>query len=102
MSQSRGVTRRALLRNAAMLGAAGIALPRWSWAQGGDPIVIGSLTPQTGAGSIYGPGMRDAIAAVVKQVNAAGGVIGRQIKLVSEDDQTNPEATVRAARKLID
>ena len=36
------------------------------------------------------------------EVNAAGGVLGRQIELVSEDDQTNPEAAVRAARKLID
>ncbi len=36
------------------------------------------------------------------EVNAAGGVLGRQIQLVSEDDQTNPEAAVRAARKLID
>ena len=40
--------------------------------------------------------------AVVAEVNAAGGVLGRQIELVVEDDQTNPEAAVRAARKLID
>src|SRR4029077_10901807 len=31
-----------------------------------------------------------------------GGVLGRKIVLVSEDDQTNPDAGVRAARKLID
>jgi branched-chain amino acid transport system substrate-binding protein len=39
---------------------------------------------------------------VVEEVNKAGGVLGRRIVLVSEDDQTNPEAAVRAARKLID
>ena len=39
---------------------------------------------------------------MVEEVNAAGGVLGRRIELVSEDDQTNPEAAVRAARKLID
>ena len=46
--------------------------------------------------------MRKAMEAVVDEVNAAGGVLGRKIELVSEDDQTNPEAAVRAARKLID
>ncbi|MEO0831359.1 MAG: ABC transporter substrate-binding protein, partial [Pseudomonadota bacterium] len=38
----------------------------------------------------------------VSEVNAAGGVLGKQISLVSEDTQTSPEAAVRAARKLID
>ena len=45
-------------------------------------------------------GMR--LAGVIDQVNEAGGVLGRQIELVSEDTQTSPEAAVRAARKLID
>ncbi len=42
------------------------------------------------------------VKAVVDQVNAAGGVLGRKVEVVSEDDQTNLEAGVRAARKLID
>jgi branched-chain amino acid transport system substrate-binding protein len=46
--------------------------------------------------------MRKAIEWVVSEVNAAGGVAGRQVRLFAEDDQTNPEAGVRAARKLID
>jgi branched-chain amino acid transport system substrate-binding protein len=68
----------------------------------GEPIRIGTLTPLTGSGGNYGPTMRDAVAAVVEQVNGAGGVLGRRITLTSEDDQTNPEAGVRAAHKLID
>src|SRR6202011_87168 len=48
------------------------------------------------------PSMAKAAKAVVDEVNAAGGVLGRKIELISEDDQTNPEAGVRAARKLID
>jgi len=39
---------------------------------------------------------------VIDEVNAAGGLLGRKVVLVVEDDQTNPEAAVRAARKLID
>ena len=67
-----------------------------------DPIKLATLTPLTGAGGPYGPVMAKAAASVVEEVNKAGGVLGRRIVLVSEDDQTNPEAAVRAARKLID
>ena len=94
------VSRRALLRGSAGLAAAA-CLPTHAWAQK-DPIRLGTLTPLTGAGGNYGPSMRKAMAWVAEQVNASGGVLGRSVQLVSEDDQTNPEAAVRAARKLID
>jgi ABC-type branched-subunit amino acid transport system substrate-binding protein len=77
------------------------SLPRLVTAQAA-PIKLGTLTPLTGAGGSYGPSMRKAMEFVAQEVNAAGGVLGRQVQLVSEDDQTNPEAAVRAARKLID
>ncbi|GGE33517.1 ABC transporter substrate-binding protein [Primorskyibacter flagellatus] len=66
------------------------------------PIVIGSMTPLTGGGGPYGPEKSDAHRAVVAEVNANGGVMGREVRLISEDSETNPEAAVRAARKLID
>lgn len=92
--------RRTLLASAAAF--AGIsALPRIAMAQGA-PIKIATLTPLTGAGGPYGPVMVKAVKAVIDEVNAAGGVLGRKIELISEDDQTNPEAGVRATRKLID
>lgn len=91
------VTRRTLIA-----ALAALALPGAALAQSGEPIVIGTLTPLTGAGGAYGPSMRDAVAGVVERVNEAGGVLGRPIELVSEDSQTSPEAAVRAARKLID
>lgn len=64
-------------------------------------IKLGVLTPLTGAGASDGPRMVKAMQAVVEEVNKAGGVIGRSIELVVEDDQTNPEAAVRAAQKLV-
>jgi ABC-type branched-subunit amino acid transport system substrate-binding protein len=94
------IPRRDLLRGAAALATA-TALPARAWAQAG-PIKLGTLTPLTGAGGNYGPSMLKAMSWVADQVNAAGGVLGRKIQLVSEDDQTNPDAAVRAARKLID
>lgn len=89
-------------RRAALLsGVAAVATPAVLRAQA-DPIRIATLTPLTGAGGPYGPVMAKVAAAVVDEVNAAGGVLGRKVLLVSEDDQTNPDAGVRAARKLID
>jgi branched-chain amino acid transport system substrate-binding protein len=66
------------------------------------PVTFGALPPLTGAGGPYGPAMLRAIQGVVEEANAAGGVRGRQIRVVAEDDQTNPDAGVRGARKLID
>jgi len=89
-------------RRATLLGGvAAVAAPAVLRAET-DPIRIATLTPLTGAGGAYGPAMAKVAAAVVEEVNKSGGVLGRKVVLVSEDDQTNPDAGVRAARKLID
>lgn len=89
-------------RRAVMLGATALlATPAILRAQG-TAIKFGTLTPLTGVGGTYGPAMRDAAVNVFNAVNAAGGLLGGQIEVVSEDTQTNPEAAVRAVRKLID
>jgi branched-chain amino acid transport system substrate-binding protein len=88
-------------RTALAGGIATFATPSVLRAQA-DPVKIATLTPLTGAGGPYGPVMAKVAASVVEEVNKAGGVLGRKVVLVSEDDQTSPEAGVRAARKLID
>jgi len=101
MTRRLTMKRRQLLATGA-IGAGALAMPRLALAQSDGPIMLGTLTPLTGVGGTYGPSMRDAVAGVIDSVNSAGGVLGRQIELVSEDTQTNPEAAVRAARKLVD
>ncbi|HUA50793.1 MAG TPA: ABC transporter substrate-binding protein [Candidatus Sulfotelmatobacter sp.] len=98
---TRSISRRRALRGIGV-AAVSAALPLRLARADAPAITLGTLTPMTGAGGNYGPTMRDAVAAVVEQVNGAGGVLGRRIALVSEDDETNPEAGVRAAHKLID
>lgn len=93
-------TRRTILKGAAGAAVAA-ALPIRASAQGA-PLKLGILTPLTGAGGNDGPRMLKAMDLVRQEVNKAGGVLGRQIEFVVEDDQTNPEAAVRAARKLIE
>ena len=93
-------SRRDFVKVASALALAGLT-PAVVRGQGG-PIQLGVLTPLTGAGGFDGPRMLKAMKAVMDEVNAAGGLLGRQVELVVEDDETNPEAAVRAARKLID
>jgi branched-chain amino acid transport system substrate-binding protein len=96
-----GVTRRESLK--IIGGAAGLmtmGLPINLGAQ--EPIRLGTLCPLTGAGGPYGPQMQQTIAAVVKELNDAGGIWGHPVQLFNEDSQTNPEAAVRAVHKLID
>jgi ABC-type branched-subunit amino acid transport system substrate-binding protein len=100
MTMTTKATRRTLLKGAGALAAAAM-MPASLRAQS-EPLRLGILTPLTGAGSADGPRMLAAMQAVAKEVNAAGGVLGRQIEFVIEDDQTNPDAAVKAARKLID
>jgi len=98
---SRLITR----RNALLTGVGAIAAPFVITTPGfgqTGPIKIAGLVSLTGSGSPFGPNNRAAHQAVVDQVNAAGGLLGRKIEYLSEDDQTNAEAGVRGARKLID
>ena len=98
---TRLVTRRSALLTGAGAIAAPFSLTTPGFAQSG-PIKLGGLVSLTGSGAPFGPNSRLAHQAVVDQVNAAGGLLGRKIEYVAEDDQTNAEAGVRAARKMID
>jgi branched-chain amino acid transport system substrate-binding protein len=93
-------SRRRFLRGSALAAVASL-LPAAALAQN-ETIRVGALVPLTGAGGAYGPPMAKAAKAVVDDVNAVGGISGRKLELIVEDDQTSPEAGVRAARKLID
>src|SRR2546426_91419 len=95
------MTRRELLKAS---GTAGLVLsaPAILSAQSKEPIPIGTLCPLAGAGGSYGPDMQRSVVAVVERITKAGGINGRPVQLFHEDDQTNAEAGVRAARKLID
>ncbi len=94
-----------MARRSLLLGGAaavtGAAFGGFAQAQSG-PIRLGVLVPLTGSGGPYGPTMAKTVQAVVKEVNDAGGVLGRMVEVIVEDDQTSPEAGVRAARKLVD
>ncbi|WP_159587157.1 ABC transporter substrate-binding protein [Chelativorans xinjiangense] len=82
-----------------------MALPLLSgsvFAQSEGTLRIGALNPVTGAGGPYGEGMQKMILAAAEAVNAAGGAAGQKIEIFAEDTQTDPQAAVLAAKKLIE
>jgi len=93
--------RRTLLKASAATVLTSALLPRLVLGSQ-DPIMIGSLTPNTGGGGPYGPKIAAAHKMIVELVNKRGGVNGREIKLIQENSETNPETAIRAARKLVD
>lgn len=67
-----------------------------------DTIKIGSLVSTTGDLAAYGHPINNGGLLAEKDINAAGGVLGRNIKIILRDTQTNPTAGVDAAKKLVD
>ena len=66
-----------------------------------DTIRIGGLGALTGPGYLYGKIVMDGAEAVYKEVNDAGGIAGRKIVYVRQDDRCEPTAAITAAKKLI-
>jgi branched-chain amino acid transport system substrate-binding protein len=64
-------------------------------------VKIGMWQPLTGPVAIYGIPFRNGAQAYVDMINAQGGINGRKIDLIVEDNAYNPQRTVAAARKLI-
>jgi branched-chain amino acid transport system substrate-binding protein len=87
--------RRALLL-ALTLGALGFAQA----ALAADPIKIGMVAPLTGPGAESGRFQTQGARLAVDEINRAGGVLGRQLELVIEDDQTTNPGAVLAFTKL--
>jgi len=78
----------------------GLWLPSASPAWAADAIKIGMVTPLTGPGAFSGQLQSNGAKLAVAEVNGAGGVLGRPIELVIEDDQTTNPGAVLAFSKL--
>src|SRR6202012_5591968 len=90
------VNRRSFLQGTAASAAAGM-FASTAWAD--DPIGVASLHDLSGGLDIYGKPMVDAITLAVEEANAAGGLLGRQIKLISYDTQSNMQLYTQFAQQ---
>ena len=64
-------------------------------------VLIGLAGPMTGKDAWFGEQMERGAELAVADVNAAGGVLGQQVQLITADDFCDPEQAVAAARKLV-
>lgn len=99
------ITRRQALRALGALGASSFASAlgaRRAFAQSGPAIRIGVVLPLSGAYAAQGTAGARGIQLCAEQLNAKGGLLGRQIEVLVEDSQLKPQTAVIKATKLIE
>ena len=84
--------RTAILATLALMGSSASAI---------EPIRIGVSGPFTGGSNPMGIAMRDGIRLAAREINAAGGILGRPVVLVERDDEARPERGAQVVQELI-
>jgi branched-chain amino acid transport system substrate-binding protein len=65
-----------------------------------NTVSIGAVLPLSGTVAFYGTESRDGALLAIDEINAAGGLVGKQLALIAEDDEGNAEKSVNAFTKL--
>lgn len=85
--------RRILIAAALAAGLSGAAVAQ--------EIPIGTIGPMTGGDAAFGKQMKDGAEQAIADINAAGGVNGKKLRLIVEDDACDPKQAVAGAAKLV-
>ena len=96
------VSRRGLIKGAGAAAALATApgFVRYSQAQSSAPIRIGFQCHRTGIGAAYGRWYERTTTAAVKRINDAGGINGRPVEIVTEDDGTDARRGAEVVEKF--
>ncbi len=102
LPKKKGLTRRTALQGigaaAGLMAAPGFV--RYSQAQSSEPIRIGFQAHRTGIGAAYGRWYERVTTAAAQAINDAGGINGRPLEIVTEDDGTDPKRGAEVVEKF--
>src|SRR5436189_499128 len=86
------------MRFVALLAAALVA----GAVQAQETIKIGVITDRVGVSKPYSEPSTEGLVFGANEINKKGGILGKKIELLIEDDQSRPDISAALARKLID
>ena len=66
-----------------------------------EEVAVGSITPLSGKLAVYGEGFQQSMLLALEEVNAAGGINGKPMKILYEDNNSTAKDSVSAIQKLI-
>ncbi len=93
------ITRRRALAAASATAAAALSFPRFAFAQGAA-IKLGTIADTSGPLQPFGTQKLQCIQLAVEELNAAGGVLGRKIELITYDAQSNDQLYAQFAQQI--
>lgn len=93
-------SRRSVLAGMGAGLVAASAFPGYTWGQSAAPIKLGFQLHRTGIGAAYGRWYERTAQAALKVVNDAGGINGRPVEILFEDDATDPKRGAEVVEKL--
>lgn len=67
----------------------------------GPSVAVGSLNSLSGSTALAEVPIRDAVVMAIEQINAGGGVLGKQVRLIAEDGASDPTTFAEKAQKLV-
>jgi branched-chain amino acid transport system substrate-binding protein/urea transport system substrate-binding protein len=67
-----------------------------------DPIRVGAVLPFSGGVELYGEQAKLGLDLAAREINAAGGILGRPLEVIYVDDKTRPASAESAMRSVID
>ncbi|WP_336366706.1 ABC transporter substrate-binding protein [Marinobacter sp. C2H3] len=92
---------RSLIKHLLVGMTAAATLGTASLSHAADPIKIGAINIRSGSAATYGEFAQKGFDLAVKEVNASGGILGRQVEMMYEDSQAKAATAIQAARKLV-
>ena len=67
-----------------------------------EPVIIGSICPLTGTNAVQGLDMKRGEQMALEEINAAGGICGRPLKIIWEDTESSAKGGMDAVHKLVE